>query len=420
MVSSPLLFSAGDVTNGGHRIMKKRIVALLLVLILLVPTAIAAAATYYRVNTSSLVVRALPEDNAQTLASYPQDFALTRLKKSGSWHKVRFTDGQEGYVLSKYISKSSSYKAWITNDDTPIRTGPGYKYSNVGTLPRGLKVSVLSHGKTYDYVSSSIGTGYVLNARLSKTKVKASGEKAEPAFTGKTNYDAWISNGYKSVNLRNAPSKDAPIIQAYPSLTKVFVLEHGQTWDHVQINGSEGYMMTQYLTTVEPVLPAEEAAAAAPAPAAGYTAYVCSENTKPVNVRYKAGKGYAVVFSALHGSEVTVLEHGKTWDKISQNGKTGWIMNKYLTLNLPAGMSVPVTQQPVAEPTPFQPYTATVYSTNGLGVNLRHREDSSGRIAEVPVGATVKVVAVSSKYPKTWVKVEYNGMTGYMKKEFLK
>ena len=48
--------------------MKKRVVALVLVLLMLVP-AIASAVTYYRVNTSSLVVRMLPEDNAEKLAS---------------------------------------------------------------------------------------------------------------------------------------------------------------------------------------------------------------------------------------------------------------------------------------------------------------------------------------------------------------
>ena len=399
--------------------MKKRFAAFILVLILLVPTAMAAAATYYRVNTSSLVVRALPESNAQKLASYPQDFALTRIKKSGDWHKVKFTDGQQGYVMSKYISKSSSYKAWITNNDTPIRTGPGYQYANVGTLPRGLKVSVLSHGKKYDYVKSSIGYGYVMNGFLSKTAVKASGEKAEAAFTGKTNYDAWISNGYSTVNLRNGTSTNTPIIQAYPSLTKVFVLEHGPVWDHITIDGVEGYMMTKYLTTVEPVMPAA-AAPAAEVVNAAYVAYVTSPDGKPVNVRGGAGKGYAVKFRALHGSQLTVLEHGKTWDKVQQDGKTGYMMNKYITLNLPAGITTPVEKPAVAEPTPFQPYNATIWSANGIEVNFRKREYASSRICGIPVGTVVKVVGNSSKYPKVWAKVEYDGVTGYIKKEFLK
>ena len=43
--------------------MKKRLFALLLVFVLVAPVAVASAVTYYRVNTSSLKLRLLPQDN---------------------------------------------------------------------------------------------------------------------------------------------------------------------------------------------------------------------------------------------------------------------------------------------------------------------------------------------------------------------
>ncbi len=400
--------------------MKKRIVALLLMCVLLIP--VIASAAYYRVNTSSLKVRLLPEDNAQVLASKPQDSALTVTKKTGGWSYVKFIDGTEGYVMSNYLAKSSSYSAWITGDGTPLRSSPSWTGSKVGTLAKGAKVTVLTHGKSFDYVKSSIGYGYVGNGALSKKKVKASGNASVPAFTPAYNYTAWVSNGYRTVNLRTGAGTNYPVIRAIPTATQVTVLEHGKTWDHISVNGEEGYMMTKYLTRNEP--------APVPTPAGGggssvvvpYTAYVTSDNGKGVNVRRNAGQ-YAVVFVAPYHSEVTVLVHGDSWDKIEQNGKTGWIQNRFLTTGIPAG-GVITAPPPTPAPTPFSPYSATTTCKEGEKVNLRKKpwKDSTA-LKRLDPGTTVTVVGPASYGGTTyngWVKVEYDGATGYMMKEFLK
>ncbi len=399
--------------------MKRRIVALMLTLLMVFSVAAASAATYYRVNTSSLKVRQFDDENSTTVATRERDFALTVSKKVGSWSYVKFTNGDEGYVMNKYITKCSSYSAWITNDDTPIRTGPAYNYSNVGTLARGAKVTVLTHGTKYDYVKSSIGYGYVMNGFLSKKKVKASGNPSVPAYTPATNYTAWVSNGNRTVNLRNAPSTSAPVIQAYPTTTQVTVLSHGATWDYVQFGAQTGYMMTKYLSKNEPA-PAP-AAAPDPAPAAAYTAYVTSDNQKPVNVRRGPGIGETYLFSVPYGAQVTVLKHDTKWDKIQYNGKTGYMQNKYLTLNAPPAAAV--TPAPAA-PAVTYPYTATVTCKAGEKVNLRSKPwTSSTAVFRLDPGTTVKVTGAcvyKGKTYKKWVEVEYGGRKVYVMKEFLK
>ena len=81
--------------------MKKRIVALLLTLLLVLSAAMASAATYYRVNTSHLKVHMFDSEKSQVVASRERDFAVTITKKSGDWVYVKFTNGDEGYVLKK-------------------------------------------------------------------------------------------------------------------------------------------------------------------------------------------------------------------------------------------------------------------------------------------------------------------------------
>ena len=405
--------------------MKKRIVALVLVLVLLLPAALASAA-YYRVNTSSLKVRVLPDEKTQQVASREQDFALTVSRRTGSWSYAKFTNGDEGYVMTKYITKCSSYTAYITSDNTPIRTGPAYNYANVGTLARGAKVTVLTHGKKYDYVKSSVGYGYVMNGWLSKKKVKASGNASVPAFTPADNYTAWVSNGTKTVNLRAGAGTNFPVIAAYPTTTQVTVLVHGPDWDYVQIGTEVGFMMTRFLTRNAPA-PIPAGAAPAPQPGVPYTAFVTSANMKGVNVHRHAGMGETVMWVAAYGSTVTVVEHGAKWDKIQQNGKTGYILNKYLQLAAPAPAPVteaPPVVEPTAAPTPFQPYSATVTCKEGEKVNFRKKPwADSTALFRLDPGTVVTVVGPGTYKGKTyskWVMVEYGGTTGYIQREFLK
>ena len=150
--------------------MKKRLIALMLVLILVIPAGIASAASWYRVNTNSLKVHYLPGNNSQVIGSYRRDYAL-KINKSyaDGWSDVTFSNGFNGYVLTKYLKKASSYTAWVYGDNTALRKGPDGNFKAIASLAKGTKVTVLSHGSKYDYVNAgSMGKGYIVNSRLSR------------------------------------------------------------------------------------------------------------------------------------------------------------------------------------------------------------------------------------------------------------
>ena len=141
-----------------------------------------------------------------------------------------------------------------------------------------------------------------------------------------------------------------------------------------------------------------------------------------MNVRKGPGTGHSVTFKAPYGSEITVLEHNEKWDKIEQNGKTGYMQNKFITLSLPTGYSTAapgVDTSPKPTATPFQPYTATVTCPEGEKVNVRSKPYKSSAVMRLDPGTTVQVVGVYAK-DKAWVKVKIDGKEYYMKKEFLK
>ena len=398
--------------------MKKRIVALLLILVLLAVTGAAAAATYYRVNTSWLKLRQLPDAKSTVLDSYRTDFAATIVKKVDStWSLIKFTNGHQGYAMTSYLSPTKShYSAWITENNTYVRTGPSTTFPAAGTFAKGTKVTVLSHGTAFDYVSSGDTKGYVRNSYLSTSKVAKDGSSSGTAV----NYTAWVANGNRTVNFRSAPAQDlSNVIAEYPTGTAVTVLEHGPTWDYVSINGTTGYMMTKFLSRNEPILP--DAPAPEPAPAGSYTAWVTCPNHGSVNVHSGAGMGYSNAYRVRYGWQVTVLNQvDSSWYKISYNGKTGYILGTYLTGAKPADAPETNPDPAPATTTATQtyPYTATVTCTEGEKVNVRMGAGlGHSHVARLDPGTQVNVL---KDINSDWVKIEVNGTKGYVMKKFLK
>ena len=400
--------------------MKKRLIALLLIAVLLVPAAVASAAGWYRVNTSSLQVRLMDSESSKVLASKGRDWALTVSKttKSG-WSYVIFSDGTEGYVSSKYIKKGSSYKAWITSDETEVRTKPDYT-GTFAKLAKGTQVTVLTHGSKYDYVNTSFGKGYILNARLSKKKVKASGSQSTSTLPTGVNYDAWvnIASGH-TINLYSSPDQSSSVVARYGATTKMFVTSHGPIWDKVQLDdGNEGWVLTKYLTTNEP------APTAVPDPDPGqgdntYTAYVVTGDKKALNMRKGNSTNYTVVGKIPYGAPVLVLKHETKWDYVQYNGTKGYVQNKFLQTSKPADAGEIVTQDPNATPAPkqeFQPYNTTV-NVDNLNFHKQKGDWSSNvdGVGRLNAGDIVTVLKIEGD----WAKVEYGGYTGWVHKKFL-
>ena len=395
--------------------MKKRLIALLLVLVLMIPAGLASAATYYRVNTTSLKVRYMPGEDSRVIGSYRKDYALTIKSTKDGWSYVTFSNGFNGYVMTKYLSRASSYRAWIAYDDTALRKGPDGSFSAVATLAKGTKVSVLSHGSKYDYVSAGdMGKGYVVNSRLSKKKVASSGKKSESNKSQTVDYDAWINHTAK-VNLRKSASTGSPIINSYAPGTKVHVTYKTSEWSKIKVGGKTGWMMNRFLSTSQP------AENVTPKPAnkkdGSYTAYVVTPNKKSANVRKGSGKGYTVLFKVNHGSAVKVLKHNSNWDYIEYGGKKGYILNSLLQTSKPKG-SAGVTAVPTATPKNTG-VERTITSPDGKSVNF-HRGKGDGYsnvgYGRLKVGTKVTVL----KYDGRWAQVEVAGYKGWIHKEFLK
>lgn len=193
------------------------------------------------------------------------------------------------------------------------------------------------------------------------------------------------------------------VIDKIPEKGTFLVVNWGTTWCQVYYNGRYGYVMTKFVQKIS----SEPTAAPTPAPTApmGQTAQV---NTAKGALNMRDKIGGAVIAKIPEKAFFIVTEYGATWCKAWYDGKTGYVMTKFVKLT---GGSMP-TPTPVPTPEPIIDY-ARVTTANG-GLNLRDAINGT-RISVIPQGATVSVHSKGAD----WCRVSYSGKTGYVMTKFL-
>ena len=266
------------------------------------------------------------------------------------------------------------------------------------------------------------------------------------------------------LNLRQTPSLAAKVLGQFPTGTMVEIIESGDEWHKVEVEGKTGFMMAKFLNTAEKQQTAivrtntgiglnlrEEPStegtiitsikngsevvvlqkgtnwsrvsvgthegfmstqylhfgnAPAQQPATGKIAVVNNpRDTQVLNLRQSASLDAKVLDYYRNGVKVTILKAGSTWHKVQvEDGKVGYMMAKYLKVT--------------NDTTAVQPFQAKVISVNGGSyVNFRKGASLSASIIDrIDVGTSVTVI----EHGTDWCKVVIDGVEGYMSTWFLK
>lgn len=114
---------------------------------------------------------------------------------------------------------------------------------------------------------------------------------------------------YGQVNLRKSASMSGSIIATLPDTNPLVIQGKSGNWYKVRdvYTGNVGYMHKNYV-------------------AKNFIGTVSGN----VNLRKGAGTNYGVIKVIPKGSEVTVIQLGKSFSKVKRGASTGWISNKYL------------------------------------------------------------------------------------------
>ena len=318
----------------------KRFAAMLLALAILltmlaIPTASAADYATATVKGGWLRLRDGASTSANTVSAYYTGTTVTILGGSGSWYYVRTPDGKTGYMSANYLTVTGSITGGQVDENTAatvksangkpvrLRSGPSVNYSIIASYAVGTPLTILTTGETWSKIRINGRTGYMMNDFIQV------GSGSSSVAGGYTAYV--VSANGKTVVLRSGPSKQYSALASYNVGQAATVISYGSTWCKVSINGLEGYMMTEFLSTVKPETSTGTTST--------YTAYVTSSNGKGVRLRMGAGKLYPTIATYAVGTQVTVLEYGSTWCKIRVGTNTGYMMTEFLTTKAPSMVS---------------------------------------------------------------------------------
>ncbi|MBR6667423.1 MAG: SH3 domain-containing protein [Clostridia bacterium] len=317
--------------------MMKRFTALILSLailltVLAIPAAQADGYATATVKGGWLRLRDGASANAQTISAYFTGTTVTILGGSGEWYYVRTPDGKTGYMHSGYLNITGSITGGQLDENTAavvtsrnglavrLRSGPSTQYPIIASYRVGTPLTILTTGDTWSKIRINGRTGYMMN-----DYIQTSGGNESVAG----GYTAYVVSGNgKTVVLRSGPSKQHEVLASYKVGQKVTVNSYGSTWCSVTINGLNGYMMSEFLSTVKPDTSTGGVST--------YTAYVTSANGKGVRMRLGAGKVFPTIATYAVGTKVTVLIYGEEWCKIQVGSNTGYMMTSFLTTRQPS------------------------------------------------------------------------------------
>jgi len=327
------------------------------------PVAPSGETAYVRTEEGGLNLRVAARQSAKRLLVIPQNAALTIITKGTTWCYVWY-QGTYGYVMTKFLSV---------------------------------------------YTGGSTG-GTVTQAP------PASGEAAQ------------VNTEKGGLNLRVKPSQGATRLAIIPEDGYFTVVTYGSSWCYVYYNGTYGYVMTKFMrllngteTTNPPSTETTTPPPSTTTPPADSTLYatVVTEQGR-LNFRNGKSQNAGIIGRIDPGQTVAVLDYGSTWCKVTYDGKTGYVMTKFLAFGGSApeggagsGSAGGTTTRP-PESDGDRKYAQVVTEQGKL--NLR-RGMSTGAaiIGRIPQYAYVEVLTTGV----TWCYVSYNGNTGYVMTKFL-
>lgn len=212
---------------------------------------------YIRTNTgANLNLRTTPSYTGDIIASFANGGKVSVLIRGINWSKVN-VNSAIGYMANKFLSGSASSggtstsgypKTGVVNNPGSkqvllLRDAPSTDAKVIGYYGNGVSVKLLGVSGNFYKVTVDGKNGYMMKSYIKVTSSSpvTGGFPATPFTAALKN-----PNGGWVVNFRKAPGMNTSIIKAYPVGTEITVLEVGENWSKVQIDGVEGYVSTYF------------------------------------------------------------------------------------------------------------------------------------------------------------------------------
>ena len=258
--------------------------------------------------------------SASVLGQFPTGTLVEIVNHGDEWSQVR-VNGVDGYMMTKYLNTQEGETTLTVRTNTGIglnlREAPSMDGAIITSFKPGTQVTVLQKGSNWSRVEIGDQQGFMATQYL---KSGSSSSTAPSAGTAVVNNP----KATQVLNLRETPSLDARVLAYYRNGTVVDVIQKGDTWSEVKVNGKHGYMMNQFLkfgassgSVTTPVTPFE-------------ATMININGTGIVNFRSKPTLGDNVIRTYPVGTKLTVTEKGQDWFKVEIDGEEGYVSRHFL------------------------------------------------------------------------------------------
>ncbi|PWX09353.1 enterotoxin [Clostridium perfringens] len=325
---------------------------------------------------------------------------VTILEENGDWFKVNY-NGKTGFCASKYLSEPTTYEKQSESN----------------------KVEEVKKEAPSKSVEESKPTAPIKTMEENKPKKEA--EISKPTLTNikrasvKANGGLWLHSTKDS----SASSR----ITIMSNGEKVDILDESGSWYKVNYNGTMGWCSSQFLSNLTVISQSSQSKAVEenkpvemnnPVTSTVKTAYIKANGGLWL---HSSKDSYASSRISImnKGSKVRVLEENGSWFKVDHNGNIGWCSSEFLTTpvtyqsnTVEESKTVHLVQSNTNE---ASLRSAHVKANGGLWLHSSKDSSTSSRLTVMGNGHKVEILEESGD----WVKVRYNGNTGWCAKKFI-
>lgn len=281
------------------------------------------------------------------------------------------------------------------NEYVTLRSEPSTSANALGYVLRGESVTYVATNGSFYRVRYKGTEGYVLASYFSTSVPSSSAET--PSSGSKVMY----CHANEFVTLRSAASTSASALDYVLRGESVEVLGTSGSFYRVRYAGKEGYVLSSYFQAAAPsgkpastVTPSPTVAPAVPS---GSSILYCQAN-EFVTLRSAASTSANALSYILRGETVEYLATSGDFFQVRYKGTVGYVLASYFT------------SSPLAYQT-----GQTVYCRASDFVHLRTSPSrAAASLADIYSGAAVTYEGTSGEF----IKVTYNGVTGYVLGEF--
>ena len=210
--------------------------------------------TNFRVTTAALNIRTGPGTNYSVIGVLRKGDQVTRIGQSGKWFQIASSNGSQAWVSSKYLASTDGGYDYVEDTVSTtmyattgvnIRSGPGTKYSIVGGLNRGDRVTKIGKSGNWTKISWGSGSAYVYSKYLQGSCVSGGSGSGwyQPAPSSYTRYTTSL------LNVRTGPDTSYSSLGTVGQGQSVTCVGTSGDWTKIIWGGNYGYVYTAYLSS---------------------------------------------------------------------------------------------------------------------------------------------------------------------------